>query len=136
MSRYEYRTSWKSRLGCVGAGLAVFLAPIAAYALWAMTPPLPLTQFDADRWRSVERSNDFARQEMVGSLIWSRQLEGMTRQEVERMLGPDCGCSYFSDWDLVYWMGNERSWLSLDSEWLVIRFDNSGRFAEYAIVTD
>lgn len=132
----EYRTSWRSRIGCVVAGIAVLLAPVAVYAVWAMVPPLPITKFDASRWRSVERSGDYIRQDMAGSLIWSGQLEGMSRKEVEEMLGPDCECGYFADWDLVYWLGPERSWLSLDSEWLVIRFGKDGRYLQHALVTD
>lgn len=52
------------------------------------------------------------------------------------MLGPDCECGYFADWDLVYWLGPERSWLSLDSEWLVIRFGEDGHYLQHALVTD
>jgi len=114
----------------------VFLTPVLAYFLWSLVPPLPLRSFDAGQWRSVVRSDDYSRQEMVGSLIWNDRLEGMTREELEALLGPDCDCAYFDDWDLVYCLGPERSWLSLDSEWLVIRFDETGRFAEYALVTD
>lgn len=132
----EYRTSWRSRVGCVAVGAAVVVAPIAAYVIWSRVPPLPTTGFDASKWKSVQRSDDYTRQNMVGSLFWRGVLDGKTQPEVLQLLGPDCECGYFKDWDLVYWLGPERSWMSLDSEWLVIRFDEAGRVSEYTLVTD
>ena len=136
MSANEYRTSWRSRIGCVVAGIAAFVVPVGAYALWVMVPPLPTKGFDASRWKLVERSDDLTRQDMVGSLFWRGVLDGRTEREVLQILGPDCECGYFKEWDLVYWLGPERSWMSLDSEWLVIRFDEAGRVSEYTLVTD
>ena len=132
----EYRTAWRSRVGCVAAGVAVVVAPVAAYAIWTMVPPLPTTGFDASKWQAVQRSDDYTRESMVGSLFWRGVLDGKTQREVLQLLGPDCECGYFKDWDLVYWLGPERSWMSLDSEWLVIRFDEAGRVSEYTLVTD
>ncbi|MXO70216.1 hypothetical protein [Alteraurantiacibacter buctensis] len=131
-----YRSGWGPRLGCFGVGLLLLLAPVALYLAWVITPPLPLRPFDASDWRAVSRSDDYSRQEMVGALIWDDTLEGRTRPQVLALLGPDCECACFSDWDLVYWLGPERNWLSLDSEWLVINFDAAGRFQDYALVTD
>ena len=113
--------------------------PVLALTVAVLAQRLPDDDFNAAEWRAVERSDDFTRLEMVDSLIWSGQLDGMTRSEVVLLLGPDCECAYFSDWDLVYWLGPERSFLpGLDSEWLifVIRFDANGRTSEYSLATD
>jgi hypothetical protein len=52
------------------------------------------------------------------------------------MLGEPPPTSYFRQWDMVYWLGMERGFVSIDSEWLVIRLDQDGRVAESRIVTD
>ncbi|WP_082126343.1 transposase [Aurantiacibacter marinus] len=44
------------------------------------------------------------------------------------------GC--FSDWDAVYWLRRESGFLSLDSEWLVIRFDETSHVLEYQLMRD
>lgn len=131
-----YRSGWRPKLGCLLAGCLALGIPVLILALWTMTPPLPLRAFDAAAWRAVSRSDDFSRQEMVGSLLWSDTIEGMSRAEVLALLGPDCECGYFAEWDLVYWLGPERSLVGIDSEWLVIDFDAAGRYDRHALVTD
>ena len=42
----------------------------------------------------------------------------------------------WKEWDLVYWLGPERGPFGVDSEWLVIKFDSSGRVQDYQIVRD
>ena len=130
-----YRTGWGPKLGCIGMGFLLLVSPIVVYVIWSLVPPLPLRSFDSSQWKSVVRSDDYSRQDMVGSLIWSDTLAGTTRSAMLTLLGPDCECAYFKEWDLVYWLGPDRSFLSLDSEWLVVRFDNAGHFAD-ALVTD
>ena len=52
------------------------------------------------------------------------------------MLGEPPHTGYFKDWDLVYWLGRERGFISIDSEWLVVRLDPKGWVREYRIVRD
>ena len=52
------------------------------------------------------------------------------------MLGEPPETEYFRDWDLVYWLGPERGFMSIDSEWLVLRLHENGRAAECRIVRD
>lgn len=130
-----YQPSRYRALGCFGAGLIGVFAALAL-VLALLTDHLPKRFFDAGDWRTVERSDDYSRLEMVDALIWSGRLDGLTRGQVVRLLGPDCECAYFKEWDLVYWLGPERSVISLDSEWLVIRFGPDGRTSEYTLVTD
>jgi hypothetical protein len=73
---------------------------------------------------------------MVDSLIQSGQLDDKAEDEVLTLLGPPTDTKYFSDWDAVYWLGPERGFLCLDSEWLVLRFDAEGRVSEYQLVRD
>jgi len=73
---------------------------------------------------------------MVDALISSGQLDGKSKQDVREMLGPPTATSYFSDWDEVYWLGPQRGFLRLDSEWLVIRYDDLDIVEEYELVGD
>jgi hypothetical protein len=74
---------------------------------------------------------------MVDDLVASRALEGLTRREVESLLGPREVTDKWGDWDLVYLLGPERRGLfRIDSEWLVIRFNGDGRVAVYRLVND
>jgi hypothetical protein len=43
---------------------------------------------------------------------------------------------YFREWDLVYWLGPERGYMSIDSEWMVLRLGKDGKVAECRIVRD
>ncbi len=97
---------------------------------------LPSRSFDADGWKQSEEVEGSPRLAMVDSLIESRKLEGKTQDEILALLGPPTDTSYFTDWDAVYWLGPERGWLRLDSEWLVLRFDDKGRVFEYQLVRD
>jgi hypothetical protein len=63
-------------------------------------------------------------------------LRGKTRGDIESMLRPAPETSNFRDFDLVYWLGPERGFMSIDCEWLVIRLDATGRAREVRIVRD
>lgn len=62
-------------------------------------------------------------------------LIGLSRTEVVEMLGEPEVTAYFQEYDLVYWLGDERGYFSIDSEWLVLRIVD-GRVASAKIVTD
>src|SRR5262245_48607540 len=118
--------------------LAVFglclLAVIAALFLWHVW--LPGAPFDRDGWHDPQQVKEGVRLTMADRLIARRALDGMTRNEVVNLLGEPPRTGYFSHWDLVYWLGPERGWCGIDSEWLVIRLGNDGRVAECRIARD
>ncbi len=96
---------------------------------------LPVRFFDSEDWKAANYW-DGTRVEMIEHLQWSEKLDGLKKAEVVALLGPETDTNYFSDHDLVYALGPERGWLSLDSEWLVIDFDRDGVVASYQVVTD
>lgn len=105
--------------------------------------PLPMDrcgvrQFDAQRWQDRTRaySRDAVRGCMVDDLLRRRLLEGRTRDEVVALLGEPRRSVFFGDYDLVYWLGPERSLLSIDSEWLLLRLGADGRVTEIRLATD
>jgi len=129
------------RLPWLGFALGTTLAFLIA--LPALPELARRRPFDAHAWRSIERGRGRDRIRMVDHLLISGALEGKTRAQVEALLGPDdtergtgWGRGYFSNWGSVYWLGPERGFFSIDSEWLVLDYGASGVVSEYRIVTD
>jgi outer membrane protein assembly factor BamE (lipoprotein component of BamABCDE complex) len=116
-------------LALAGAML-VGTAFVAKRTLYAGIP------FDSAAWRDELSIRDGAREKMADRLVGRQTLRGKTRGEVISLLGEPPATDYFSDWDLVYLLGPERGFISIDSEWLVVRFGQNGRVTEYQIVRD
>ncbi len=107
----------------------VLAAAVAAWALWPVG-----RAFDQAVW--LDGKQEAARLEMADRIVARRMLDGKGRAEVVAMLGEPPKTDYFSDWNLVYRLGMERGFISIDSEWLVVRFDVHDRVSEYRIVRD
>jgi len=74
---------------------------------------------------------------MVDDLIRSRRLDRISRTDVEKLLGKPTATNYFKDqYDMVYWLGPERGFMGIDSEWLAISLDRNGAVRSYNIVHD
>jgi hypothetical protein len=96
-------------------------------------------EFDAALWRSAGNppfDDEAPRLRMADGLLKSGALLGKTRSEVGDMLGPQTTSSKFREFDLVYWLGPERSFVRIDSEWLVMNLGPDGRVENARIVTD
>lgn len=93
-------------------------------------------EFDSAVWRDSAHADPPVRMQMVDDLLESFELSAMTESDIDRLLGPGDSTAYFSSYDRVYRLGRERGPLSIDSEWLVLRFDSAGRVAEHRILTD
>jgi hypothetical protein len=97
---------------------------------------LPGRAFDAALWSDERQIQDGVRLGMADRLLADGTLIGRTRAEVVAMLGEPPPTPYFNDWDLVYRLGMERGYISIDSEWLVARLGPDGRVVQARIVTD
>lgn len=95
-------------------------------------------RFDAAAWSRNDKSSLDCptRLSMIDSIIEDKRLEGLARDEIVGLLGAPDDTEYFKDWDFVYHLGPERGFMSIDSEWLVIRFGPDGRVREQAVVRD
>jgi hypothetical protein len=80
--------------------------------------------FDSGAWKKAANTDDPIRIKMVDDLMQTHQLVGMSRPQIDAMLGVPDKTSYFSAYDYVYWLGPERGFISIDSEWLGVRFKN------------
>ena len=112
-------------------GIGLLIAWIAYWKL--MVGP---TEFDGVIWRQGENASGGPRLRMADGLLQSRVLVGRTRSEVESMLGIPRKTEYFQEYDLVYRLGMERGFISIDSEWLVLRLGKDGRVSDARIVSD
>ena len=100
---------------------------------WFFFPGVP---FEASRWRFDEQGHLSVRLAMGDRLVGSGALIGKTRSEVCAMLGEPMEHPEFADWDLVYWLGPERCWPVLGSEYLLVRLSRDGRVRECRIMSD
>jgi len=129
------------------AGASLLTLPLTlflAYSLFSGYLPAGsgLSKFDAQIWSAKTSANyvanDFTpRQKMLKDVV-ENIIPGKSRDEIERLLGQSLETGYFtaSERDLIYILGPERSFISIDSEWLLIWLDNEGQFERYAIYTD
>ena len=134
MTQTTYKASFaRKALGCLAVICLVLLLGWVGGAF--ITGFLPLRFFDSADWKAASYW-DGTRVEMIEHLQWSGKLEGLSKTEVIALLGPETNTNYFSEHDMVYTLGPERGWFSIDSEWLVIDFDRNGVVASYQVVTD
>lgn len=100
--------------------------------------------FDAELWRSQKNisSEDTTwppRLCMVDDLIKSGILDGLTKDRVIELLGSPLGKGFplgARDCDIHYYLGLERGFLRIDSEWLFINFDEDDKVERYWIYRD
>lgn len=106
----------------------LFLTVIAAIAGRSVTH-----SFTTKKWVNSPET----RTRIVDDLLADYKLVGMTEAQVEDLLGTDYNQhGYFEQENrFVYYMGPERGLISIDSEWLVLDFEN-GVVAECAIQRD
>lgn len=101
-------------VGAVALGF-LFLSPaIEEYA--------SQTRFESAAWKAAEGQQAGIRIHMIDDLLQNFQLVGMTRAEVDSLLGKPEKTPYFSDYEYVYWLGPERGFISIDSECLGLKF--------------
>ena len=89
--------------------------------------------FDSTIWKrgftdnfGIIYSLDTIRLRMVDDLLRRYRLRGMTREEVVSLLGAPPEATYFTEYDLVYWLGPEL--------WLTIKFGRDGRVSKTALL--
>lgn len=74
---------------------------------------------------------------MVDDLINNYNLKGMNKKDIIELLGEPAEISYFKKPDnIVYYLGPERGLISIDSEWLVIWFNQNDVVEKFKIMGD
>ncbi|WP_440969921.1 outer membrane protein assembly factor BamE domain-containing protein [Peribacillus frigoritolerans] len=91
------------------------------------------SRFTTERWLNDVEGRVY----LVDDLINEHELIGMTKDEVFALLGSPTETEYFKEEDnVVYYLGDERGIIRIDSEWLVIWFDGSDKAMKYELRTD
>src|SRR4030095_3738359 len=97
--------------------------------------PLPFVpswwNVDAERGTMLR-----TRYRIADHLVGSGRLIGMSKSDVVGLLGPPADADKFTDHGLVYVLGPERGWISIDYEWLLVDFDSAGRVNSAVVVSD
>ena len=78
----------------------------------------------------------YRRHRMADWMLITGRFAGASRMEIVGLLGEPPEHGYFRGYDLVYQLGSERGFFSIDSEWLAIRLDSAGVVSEVTIVRD
>jgi hypothetical protein len=138
--------SWGQRrriaLVAMGATGAVILALVAsASVIWLVLAPderfrgMP---FESAAWKAStpDFSWESTRLRMVDDFLAKYPPVGLSRSEVTELLGEPDETNYFSEYDLVYFLGMERSYMAIDSEWLVMKLNAEGRVVTAETATD
>jgi len=133
-------------IGC-GSALAVVLALLYGLYYWGQHPNWGNLRFDAPRWRAAKRWDAHnVRGKMVRSLLREYDLVGMTRSQVERLLGPPDGAGRRVPDDLRvpaaiaaraprwWYLLGAYSGFRIDYDFLVLQFDDHGRVRRWRIV--
>jgi hypothetical protein len=134
---------WKRvRLGLWTLALLTGLAALCVLPLWpffgfAVEEYFSRIRFDSAAWKDAFREDGWnpVRLRMVDDLLSRHRLVGMSTEEIDELLGPATPTGHFGAYDYVYWLGPERSFISIDSEWLGLKFDG-GRVVEASILRD
>lgn len=111
--------------------LVLAFVGLAARRTW-----YPGRAFDRQTWLNDDQGTQGARLKMADRMVARRALLGRTRTDVVAMLGKPAASANLTDWDLVYRLGPERGFISLNDEWLVLRLDDQERIIEARIVRD
>ena len=127
-SRYTTRMGKKLRFA-----FALTAVALVAGGSWFVFRPG--RHFDPSLWGNSHTPAS-VRLRMADDLVDNKKLIGLMRQEVVARLGEPPKTEYFKEFDLVYYLGPERGFMSIDSEWLVMKLGPDGRVVRATIARD
>lgn len=92
--------------------------------------------FISSKWKdsSLVHSDIPVRIGMIKDFIFHNKPYQMDKKEILALLGKPDKCDELTNWDLVYWLGNEQGLIEGNSNWFVIRFDSNNLVSEYDII--
>ncbi|AXY10725.1 MULTISPECIES: outer membrane protein assembly factor BamE [Bacillus] len=121
-------TEKKQMLGIMIVGCILLLVCTAQLSMNTYN-----SKFNQDRWLHAEEN----RVHMVDDLLQKYKLTGKSNEEITKLLGaPTETRNEESGVSTVYYLGNERGFISIDSEQLVLQFDKDGKVVEYKVHND
>lgn len=106
----------------LGAVLPCLLLVFSLFAYPVFKDYSSRIPFDSAVWKADETRNTGIRVKMVDNLLKTRQIIGARKVEIDSLLGVPQSTGYSKDYEYVYWLGPERGFISIDSEWLCLNF--------------
>lgn len=114
-------------------GIGVQFGPLI---MWMTEDIWKQRRFDRQEWIRGSGTTENIRGWMTKDLFHKHQFQGMTRSEVEAILGPSEKPSPSRpDEAFVYWCGADRGF-GIDSEWVYFKVDDAGKVIEYGLTGD
>ncbi|MBE7096165.1 MULTISPECIES: hypothetical protein [Bacillus] len=118
-------TEKKQMLGVMIVGCILLIVCTAQLSMNTYT-----SKFNQDRWLHAEEK----RVHMVDDLMQKYKLTGKSNEEITKLLGTPTETRNGEEGITTsYYLGNERGFISIDSEQLVLQFDRDGRVMEYKV---
>ena len=118
----------------------LFLIGISILGMFSCSATKEL-KFDYNIWQDPEsyhyQKDDITdRQKMLNSVL--DLIQGKSKSEIIGLIGEGLDTAYFisTERDLIYILGPERSYTGIDSEWLLLWFDEDKMLLKYEITTD
>lgn len=93
------------------------------------------SEFDQTRWMNADLTGR-ERAEMLPSFLREHPLEGLSREQVEALLGEPTQTDKWRGADMIYVLGNDGSYTPIDNEWLLITLDQRGRVISFERAVD
>ncbi|PGX50273.1 hypothetical protein COE12_23000 [Bacillus anthracis] len=121
-------TEKKQMLGVMIVGCILLLVCTAQLSMNTYN-----SKFNQNRWLHAEEN----RVHMVDDLLQKYKLTGKSNEEITKLLGsPTETRNEEGGVSTVYYLGDERGFISIDSEQLVLQFDRDGKVVEYKVHND
>ncbi|MED0853170.1 hypothetical protein P4T44_00740 [Bacillus pseudomycoides] len=91
------------------------------------------SKFQTDRWLKDERKRVY----MIDDLLTKHKLVGKPKKEIVQLLGKPTETRRFEEMNqTIYYLGDERGFIPIDSEWLILQFDNDDKVVEHRLYKD
>jgi hypothetical protein len=138
-------TWWQIRVGFFFLGIIAFWAILCGYIFFGsdIEDYAHRKTFDAEIWKNQDNTKQDIfwppRLCMVDNLMSSKRLDGLSRIQVIELLGPPHSKDFpggAAQCDIHYYLGPERGFIRIDSEWLFIKFDNDEKVQRYWLYRD
>lgn len=101
--------------------LIVLIAMIFSCFMFLLIKTQEKATFSTERWLEIPEK----RVEMIDDLLKSQVLIGKTKTEINYLLGLETKTEYFNEKNQsIYYLGDERGYISIDSEWLILTYSN------------
>ena len=125
---------WRTIATWILVAAATVIVGFASFT-WLTNAPLP---FDRARWDATrDLQSDTTRHRMADWLVQSKQLVGKSRSEIVALLGPPEEWVLWPElWDTNYYLGPCRHMVGIDTEFLVLKFDERGMLTAAAVTED